>query len=66
MGIVWIIYGHGNIRNIVYVSGRIFRYVLVLRIIFQCRMKSLQSLIDDLGMALLILEVLFYDDCARV
>ena len=66
MGIVWIIYVHGNIRNIVYVSGRIFRYVLVLRIIFQCRMKSLQSLIDDLGMALLILEVLFYDDCVRV
>ena len=52
MGIVWIIYVHGNIRNIVYVSGRIFRYVLVLPIIFQCRMKSLQSLIDDLGMAL--------------
>ena len=52
MGIVWIIYVHGNIRNIVYVSGRIFRYVLVLPIVFRCRMKSLQSLIDDLGMAL--------------
>ena len=63
MGIVGIIYVHGNIRNIVYVSGRIFRYVLVLPIVFRCRMKSLQSLIDDLGMALFDFRGIVYDDC---
>lgn len=51
------IYGIGNIHSRVCVFGRRPRFVLGLRIVFQCRMKNLQSLIDDLGVAWLLFIV---------